>query len=371
MRIVIDGRMSGERWTGIGLYGRHLIEQLQQVDQENEYIVLLARAEFDQWKSAAPNFEPVLANYKVYGLAEQLILPFKLLRLRPDLVHFLHFNAPCLWRGRRVVTIHDLTYFDYLITTKTGLARLPYILKHWGMRWVVGWVVSDARIVTPTEATKAKLIKRYNRGLWRVKSSDVTVTPEAVDPPEKLPTHTLTHRPANLLYVGNLYPYKNVGALIKALPKIRQVLPGTTLTIVGQTSGFGDQLKRQAADLGLGEAVKFEGFVTPSQLATRYGAATLFVFPSLAEGFGLPPLEAMAQGTPVLAARASCLPEVLGSVAHFFDPTDPGDLAKNAIELLNDPKKLVQLQTRGFAHIKTFSWQRMAEQTLGVYKSRV
>lgn len=371
MRIVIDGRMTGERWTGIGLYGRRLIEQLQQIDRENEYVVLLARTEFDQWQSTAPNFKPVLANYRVYGLAEQLLLPFKLLGLRPDLVHFLHFNAPCLWRGRRVVTIHDLTLFDYSTTTKTGLARLPYTLKNWGMRWIVGWVVSDARVVTPTEATKDKLIKRYDRGLWRVKARNVTVTPEAVDLPEKLPAHSLTHRPAKLLYVGNLYPHKNVTTLIKAMPMIRRALPGTTLSIVGQTPGFGDRLKQQAVDLGLGEAVKFEGFVAPGDLTELYAAATVFVFPSLAEGFGLPPLEAMAQGTPVLAARASCLPEVLGSAADFFDPTDPSDLARNAIELLNDPKKLVQLQTKGFAHIKSFSWQRMAEQTLGVYKSRV
>src|SRR5690242_13332158 len=110
MKIAIDARMLGPRWTGIGLYSRKLLEQLQALDHQNQYLVLLDREQYQDWQPTAKNFTKVLAPYKVYGLAEQLLLPLKLFRLRPDLVHFLHFNVPVFYHGKKVVTIHDTTY---------------------------------------------------------------------------------------------------------------------------------------------------------------------------------------------------------------------------------------------------------------------
>lgn len=364
MKIVIDGRMTGERWTGIGLYGRKLIEQLQQIDRTNQYIILLDREEYGAWRPSAPNFRKVLAPYKVYGFGEQIVLPFKLWALKPDLIHFLHFNLPIVYRSRRIVTIHDTTLVDFNTSPGGLLTDLKYRIKRLGMLGVLRFGITANTIITPSQATKDSLVKRYGSGLGK----HITVTHEAVDLPSQPSTHPLTHRPAKLLYVGNLYPYKNVGLILQALPQIIAALPGTTLTIVGQTPSFSERLEAQSRKLGLDQAVNFAGFARPSQLDRLYTETTLFIFPSLSEGFGLPPLEAMAHGTPVLAARASCLPEILGSAAHYFDPHNPRDLAQKTTELLNDSKKLVDMQSKGFAQLKKYSWKHMAEQTLEVYK---
>jgi glycosyltransferase involved in cell wall biosynthesis len=155
---------------------------------------------------------------------------------------------------------------------------------------------------------------------------------------------------------------------VEAFEQTRAHKAGVKLVLCGQTPYFLDQIKAQVERAGLQDAVIFTGYATDGELATLYQQAEAYVFPSLCEGFGLPGLEAMAYGTPVLAARASSLPEVLGEAADYFDPLDVADMTRALDELLANPARQQQLRGAGPARVKEFSWRRMAEETLAVYQ---
>ncbi len=171
-----------------------------------------------------------------------------------------------------------------------------------------------------------------------------------------------------ILYVGNYYPYKNVGRMIEAYAKSDAHARGLKFVIVGGTDYFRQQLDNLVDHLGLNQAVIFAGRVSDEQLAALYQHAELYVFPSLSEGFGLPGLEAMTHGTPVLSSNATCLPEVYGDAAEYFDPLDTTDMQTKLDSLLNDPKRLKELSVAGFSQSSHFSWSQMARLTLAVYK---
>ena len=325
-------------------------------------MVLLDRGNFEHWQAPAPNITKVLAPYKIYGLAEQLLLPLKLWRLRPDLVHFLH-NVPISYRGRRVVVVHDTTMVDFDLAPAGRLKALKYRVKRWAMLLAFRATASADMVVVPSKATKERLLVLLK---GRLEAARITVIYEAIDHPAPKVRALDTARPT-LLYVGTLFPFKNVGAILEAMSELVRRRPDVRLRIIGSTPRFNQSLHDQVERLGLGASVELAGFVSEAEKMKAYRAATLFIFPSLSEGFGLPPLEAMGQGLPVLAAQASALPEVLAGGADYFDPHDPKDLAKRVDELLGDPKRLTELQRRGFERLGNFSWRRMAEQTLEVY----
>jgi glycosyltransferase involved in cell wall biosynthesis len=362
-RIVIDGRMLG--WTGIGRYTKSLLEELEQLDADNSYVVLIQRKDWSRWTPAQPNFQRFEVNINPYSFGEQLRLPWILYGLRADMVHFLNFNSPLLYLRKRVVTIHDLTLLDFKNYRGDGWKKLVYELKYLVMRVVFRAAVTAAtKIITDTEYNKDELLTRNYAPAAKITAIHLG-TP-------RLPAVTAHSRPANqspyLLYVGNLYPYKNILRVIEALPQLLIKYPTLSFIIVGDEDVFSRELHRRIKELRLEQAVVFTGFVSDSELADYYRRATLYVFPSLSEGFGLPPLEAMSYGLPVVAANASCLPEVCGEAAAYFNPHDVADITRVINESLGDPKRLAALKAAGLKRIKTFSWKRMAEQTLAVYK---
>lgn len=363
MRVVIDARMLG--WTGIGRYTKNLLDNLQQIDRQNDYFVLLSDTK--AWQPSADNFTSVIANYKPYGLAEQLIMPLKLLTLKPDLVHFPHFTAPLLYFGKYVITLHDLTLVHFKNVRGGALARLVYETKYWLMRGILrNALYGAAHIITDTEFVKNDVLQSYRPRLRRDK---ITPTPLAVE--QKLITKHSTAPGINrpfLLHVGNSYPNKNLHALISAFTIVAQTSPDLSLVLVGQEDYFYAQLREQVEKSDLKGKVHFPGRVPDDQLSFLYKNAEAFVFPSLSEGFGLPPLEAMAYGTPVISSNASCMPEVLGDAATYFDPTDVNDMATKISALLDDKKELARLRQAGPGRVKLFSWKKMAKQTLAVYQ---
>jgi len=365
MRIVIDARMMSPRWTGIGLYSRQLIAELQQLDHTNEYIVLVDDEMFKTWAPTAPNFRKVLASYKVYGFGEQLSLPWKLRGLKPDVVHFLHFNVPVFYRSRRVVTIHDTTMIDFSLSPGGLAGALKYGIMHPAMLLAYRAATTATQIITPSQGTKNALVKRYGARL----AKRMTVTHEAATYTEPLEPRALPTNQPLVLYVGNFYPYKNIGVVIQAWPSVIAQHPGAKLRLIGATPRFSDRVKAQINQLGIGTSVEMPGFVSDLELAGAYRRATLFVFPSLSEGFGLPPLEAMVAGVPVIAAKASCLPEVLGDAAVFADPAEPEDWAAQINGLLDAPQRLAELQQHGYNRLRSFSWAKMAAETVAVYKA--
>jgi glycosyltransferase involved in cell wall biosynthesis len=364
VRIVIDARML--YWTGVALYTLELLKNLEQLDRENEYLVLVRPEDWDKWKPSAGNFRKVEAAINPYTFAEQLQLPGLIRGLKPDLVHFTASNTPLLYGGRRVVTVHDLTLLDFDTARGSGLGKSLRGLKRLPFR-VVLW--NNARgasvIITVTDYVRQQMVKRWSMPVKRLR-----VTYEAIDPEWDKPEPIGKYQVGDdyLFYVGTYYPYKNVGSSVDAFAQVAPKFPKLQLVLAGQGDYFRTELMQRVKMLGLSSRVKFLGRVTDGEKMTLYRGARAYLNPSLSEGFGLQGLEAMATGVPVLAAKASCLPEVYGNAALYFDPQDSKDQASAMERVLSDKELHAKLVKAGHERLKHFSWKTTAEQTLEVYR---
>lgn len=365
MKIVIDGRMVG--WTGIGRYTSELIDHLQRLDHDSEYVIVVLPQDRERFPKLPANFSLHTADIKPYSLKEQLSLPSILNSLDADLVHFVHFSAPILYRRPRIITIHDLTLVHYKTNRGNGLARIKFELKYWGMRAVLWSAIKrSVALITVTRWVKEDIMSTYGSGLGdRIFPIHLSAEAKLAEP-EPLDQFKLDS--PFLLYVGNYYPHKNIDRLLEAFAILAQQGPDLKLVLVGQENYFLDQLRLQAKELKIGDRILTPGRISDGELAALYMQAKLFVFPSLSEGFGLPPLEAMAAGTPVISSNATCLPEVLGDAAAYFDPHDPIDMAAKISGLLDDATELERLRRAGLEQVKRFSWETMTKETLEVYK---
>lgn len=364
MKIIIDGRMLN--WTGVGRYSTHLLEQLERLDQKNEYLVLVLAKDFDAWKPSNANFQRVVANFQPYSLGEQFGLALLLYRQRADLVHFPSFNQPILYRGKKITTINDLTLVEYKNIRGGGIKRLLYTIKYRVMKLVLAKAISSSNLlITYTEHVKQQLVREY-----LVPQNKITAIPLAADTIKKHAESIVRLRIKEpfLLYVGNSYPHKNLERLLAAFVQISAKHPDLSLVLAGAEDYFYEQLKQVSIAKGLSDKVIFTGFVHDGELLTLYKKAKLLVFPSLSEGFGLPPLEAMAHGTPVAASRVSCLPEVLGDAVAYFDPMSAHDIAQKVIRLLDNPAELDELNQRAESQLKKFDWEKTGEQTIALYR---
>ena len=361
MKIAIDARILS---TGTGRYVERLLHHLQEIDTANEYVVLLLPADLDRWHPRAPNFSPAIADIRPSGFAEQLRFARQLHALEPDVVHFTSPQHPLAYRRPHVVTVHDLTLLDFVSRHHRGVLKSFYAhdVKRAVFRGVLWWTVRRAdAVITPTRYVRDQLIRRFGGD-----AAKMHVTPEGAEPLAADPV------PANygqtedyLLSVGNAFPYKNLWRLVQAFGRLDR--PGLSLVLVGRRDVFAERLERQTIEAGI-DGVTFAGHVPDAELAWLYQHARLFVFPSLSEGFGLPPLEAMHYGLPVLSSDASCLPEVLGDGARYFDPTDTDGLARSIELLLDDPDQLERLRRAGAEVVKRYPWRRLAERTLAIYE---
>ncbi len=375
MRIGIDARFFGLVGKGLGRYTERLIENLERVEGEHEFTIFLRKENFDLYRPASPRFRKVLADFRWYSLAEQLRFPPLLRREKIDLMHFPHFNVPVLTPCPFVVTIHDLILFRYPTRRATTLNAMTYGLKYAAYRATIALAAWRARaIVTVSECTKRDIVREL-----KVKPERVTVTYEAADGVEigqlTIPG-TYDPRAKGIvkpyfLYVGNAYPHKNLERLLEVFASLRKERLDAQLVLVGKMDHFYARLKEEAGRLGLLEKsdVVFYGYAEEAELAELYRRARAYVFPSLLEGFGLPPLEAMRYGTPVAAAGNSCLPEILGDAAVYFDPEDSADMAKAMRAVFTDEALRGRLAEKGKRRVERFSWRECAERTYRTYLS--
>jgi glycosyltransferase involved in cell wall biosynthesis len=367
MRIVIDGRWIKQ--TGIGRYLQKTLSCLLELDKKNTYLLLVRSCDLPDIKLRAKNLELIKADYPWYGLAEQSKFLNLINSLKPDLVHFTNFNMPLMYKGKFVVTIHDLTLLNFKNINKQKILPSLYYVKDLAMRKVLKKAASDSfAIFTPTKFIKKQIVQKY-----KLDSSKVIVTPEATEPKVRI-TKTADlgsmgiNRPF-ILYVGNAYPHKNLERLILAYGKlITDYLLDYQLVIVGKKDSFRDQIEQDVNKAKLNDKVIFTGFVGDAILHYLYKSAEIYVFPSLSEGFGLPGLEAMSYDLPVVSSDATCLPEVFGDAALYFDPRNIDDMARKMAELISDDKLKSKLVRLGRARIKIFSWDITAKKTLNIYK---
>ena len=364
MRIGIDARKLHD--FGIGTYIRNLLRELARIDQQTEYVLLCGQEDTGVAETLGANFRCVAATSGHYSIAEQLAVPMAVRRERLDLFHAPHYVLPVLTPTRSVVTIHDcihLMFPDYL------RHRLAHAYAHASL-WTAAH--QSDRIFTVSEQSKRDILK-----FFKVPPDKIVVTPNAIDdrfssPPSEehivqtRERYQLSH--TYLLYVGNIKPHKNLERLIEAFHLVRQQgRPELELVIIGDEISKMQSLRRAVHKYQLHRYIRFLGFVPDKTLAVLYRLASVFVFPSLYEGFGLPPLEAMASGTPVVTSNVSSLPEVVGDAAVLVDPYSAEAIAAGILEVLRSTHLREELKRRGFERVKAYSWQRSAQRVREVY----
>lgn len=372
MRIGIDARFFGPIGKGLGRYTQKLVEKLEKLDLVNEYLVFLKKENFDEYQPQNPNFKKVLADYKWYSISEQLSMPRLLRKYKLDLVHFPHFNVPFLYKEKFVVTIHDLILIHFPTIKNTTLNPLYYWIKFIAYRLIINFAIGRSeKIIAVSEFTKKDIVENYEN----IPLEKIIVTHEACEDfcmlsPNKdveiLKRYAIIK--PYLIYVGNAYPHKNLEKLVGAFSSLHEKHPDLSLVLVGKEDYFYRRLKDVVAKKGI-DRVVFVGYVPDYDLDTLFHNAKAFVFPSLYEGFGLPPLEAMAKGLPVICSDHPCMREILGESAYYFNGKIEAAIAK-AIDLVllnNDLQN--KIREAGYRQIKKYSWKKMAEETMGVYKS--
>ncbi len=370
MRIALDARFWGLEHAGLGRYTMNLIQQLARQDQKNEYFLLLREKYFRSLRALGKNFFPLRAEAPPHSLREQILLPFILRRLKPDLVHYLYFIVPIASRQKFVVTIHDLIKHRHAGGEATTLPRYQFYLKYAAYRFDMWWAVRRSqRIIVPTN-----YVRRQIQSYYGLDEEKIVVTYEGAADDFKKVAGTEKEKkailaryqlqPPYLLYVGNVYPYKNIPALLAALSLLP---PPITLAIACARSVFTAKLKQLVEKNKLQKRVKLLGFVPDQDLAVLYNQALAFVSASLDEGFGITPLEAMAAGTAVVVSRAACFPETCGSAALYFDPHSPQEIAAQVKLLYHSPSLRQKLIAAGQKNLQRFSWVKMAQETLAVY----
>jgi len=364
MRIGIDARNDG---TGIGRYTFSLVRELAQIDQDNDYVLFLSSRRYATYIAPAPNFRAVEADIPWFTLREQLLLPRLVARERLDLIHYPSVTVPLLATTPFVVTIHDLNYLNK--TSIFGDARSARrTLLTAGYRLELKKVRRARRLIAVSGATRDALVSALG-----VDSKKVTVTYEAADLREDEGDRTVLERNGIaspfFLYIGNAYPYKNLHRLIDAFTSLRGRVPEDfQLVLAGDHEEFAASLRERTKRNGIERQVIFTGPVSDAELVALYDAARAYVFVSLSEGFGLPGLEAMAAGVPVIAARAGSLPEIYGDAALYCDPRDTESIASALVEIASDEDLHLRLSAVGRKRAAEFSWTRAAEQTLAVYR---
>jgi glycosyltransferase involved in cell wall biosynthesis len=358
MRVIIDARESG---TSTGRYIDKLVEYLHKLKPEFEIVILAKSHRLEFFKAIAPRFKVERCDYKEFTYGEQYGLTWQLYGMKADLVHFNAPQQPVLYFGRAVTTVHDLTTIRFNNPSKNYLV---YKFKQRVYKWVVKRVAKKSiRLITPSKYVKDDLAKYAG-----VDPAKITVTNEAADKITAAaePVKDLVGKKF-IMYVGRPLPHKNLPRLAETFEQIKKTHPDLKLVLAGKKDALFERLERRVKKQGI-SGVVFTGFVSEGQLLWLYQNCAAYVFPSLSEGFGLPGLEAMQAGAPVVSSNASCLPEIYGNAAHYFNPKDQADMAGKISEVLDNPELRASLISAGKVQAGKYSWQRMAEQTLAVYK---
>jgi len=374
MRIGIDARFFGIRQKGLGRYTQKLIEKLEQITPQDgcEYFVFLKKENFAEYQPRNSNFKKVLADYHWYTLAEQIFFPLTLYKYNLDLVHFPHFNVPIFYFKKFIVTIHDLTLLHFPTVKNSTLHPIFYRVKFFAYRLVIWRAISRAKwIIAISKFTQDDIISHYGAS----SAGKISITYEACEDycllslekaGDILQKYAIL-RPY-LIYVGNAYPHKNLERLAFAFAEVAKEEKNLQLVFVGKDDYFYQRLR----DLVLANEIAgviFLSDVNDCDLDSLFQHSLANVFPSLYEGFGLPPLEAMSKGVPVISSDHPCMREVLGKSAYFFDGEKIEAMADAIKKIIGDVDLRQELIEKGFEQVKKYSWKKMARETLAIYQN--
>ena len=361
--IVLDTRIIE---TSTGRYMQRLLEGINDTyapEDGHRYTALLPSQYVAKWQERLPNITIVGADQKWYTFAEQWSFYWQLKGLKPDLVHFTMPQQPLLWTGPAVTTIHDVTLirFDNIAPDENATV---YHVKKFVFHTLLRIVMPRAKaIFTPTEFVRQDLGEFFGRQYI----NKIHVTPLAGEIPDETPEPLQAFvNTSYLAVVGNGFPYKNVWRVIDAFSMLKKQHPDLKLLIAGKKDAFYQELEQKAAIANIPD-VHFLGFVSDGEKRWLLQHAVAYVTASYSEGFCVPVLEAMIEGTPVVSSNASCLPEVAGDAGLFFNPDSSEELAAQVTKLLEDESLRQEVILRGKARAVSYSWARMVEQTHDVY----
>ncbi|MDP9053788.1 MAG: glycosyltransferase family 4 protein [Acidobacteriota bacterium] len=386
MNIAIDVRRV--RDFGVGTYIRNLLQALAAAGASHRYYLICALADAAQFAHLPPNFETVLYARADAARVDHLALPNLIRRLRADVTHIPFHRVPLLLNKPYVVTIHDLSSLFYddasgLLHAVRGF-RLRRGLERAGRIIAVsGATQRDVMNLVPDCAAKVRLIYNAPDPIFMLRQgppsaandSSVTGAKDAKDAARE--RHRILERYQIrypfLLYAGSIRPQKNIPRLIEAFAVARSSLEShggfrdLRLIVIGDEISRHPDVRRAVIHSRVEHCVRFLGFLPFETLRIFHELATAFVFPSLYEGFGLPPLEAMASGTPVIASAVSSLPEVVGGAAMLVNPENVFDIARGISEVLLNDSLREELILKGRKQAASFSWARTAEDVLKLY----
>lgn len=357
-KIILDARESG---TSTGRYIDKLVENLHALKPKHEFIILTNPHRLGYMSKIAPDFTALSAPHKEFTFDEQLGFKKQLEELKPDLVHFGLVQQPVLYKGRVVTTIHDLTTVRFRNPDKN---MMVFKIKQQIYKMVIKRAArKSSMVITPSEFVKKDVLS-----FTHVEASKITVTHEAADAiPDKAEAVAGLTGQEFIMYVGRPTPHKNLERLIESFVLLQKDHLELKLVLAGKRDANYKRIEASVAARGLRNVV-FTDFLSEGQLRWLYENCLAYVFPSLSEGFGLPGLEAMVHGAPVVSSNATCLPEVYGPAAHYFDPYNVPAMANAINDVLTDRKLRQELIDKGLEQVKKYSWRKMAEQALEVYE---
>lgn len=356
MHIAIDARIIN---SSTGRYVERLVTYLQDIDTQNQYSILVPTKDKEYWKPRNSNFTVRTVDFDNYSFSEQIGFKKYLNKLNADLVHFCMPQQPLGYRGKKVTTFHDMTLLKTYNSDKNWLV---FHAKQKVGKYVFKKVAQDSNhLIAISEFTKKELTE-----LEPASAEKTTVIYESSDVLQVAPKKIVVPFKKYILYVGQQSDYKNIKRLgdahqllLAKYPDLGLVLAGkkNTAAITNETY-FNQQHYKN---------IHYTDFVSDAELSWLYAHAQAYIFPSLMEGFGLPGLEAMGYGTPVISSNATSLPEVQGQAAHYFDPTDTNDIAEAIDQVLRDDKLRTRLSKAGYKQIKKYSWKKQAKETHAIY----
>jgi glycosyltransferase involved in cell wall biosynthesis len=364
MRIGIDARIVYYARGGIRNYVLHLLDVLPSLDVDTDYYVLHSRKDHPPPLSGT-NLRPVPCWTPSHHRLERWALGVEIARLGLDLLHTTDFIPPALGPRRSVITVHDLNflYYPQFLTAESH--------RYYNQR--IEWAVRRAdHILADSHATKSDLVSLLNVPLEKITVVHLAADPAFRPLPDAEARRVATQyglEPGYLLFVGTLEPRKNLPGLLQAYRRLLDAeVTAAPLVLIGGKGWLYDEVFERVKVLHLHGRVRFLHDVPDADLPAMYNAASLLATPSFYEGFGLPALEAMACGTPVVVADRASLPEVVGEAGLLVNPDDPDGIAQALARVLTDESLRARMQELGLAQAGCFTWERATRATLAVYR---
>ena len=368
MRIAIDAHSVGTKLGGNESYAVNLIESLAQIDEVNDYTLYVTTAEArDRFHERWPNFKVRYTLPHTPLIRIPLTLSAELRKHPVDVLH-VQFTAPPFCPCPVVVSIHDLS-FEHLPQTfkRRSRTQLRLTVRHSARR--------AAKILTLSEHTRRDIIETYGIEPTRITAIPLAAPGHFAPVEDYRELQRVRHNYGidgpYILSVGSIQPRKNLTRLVNAYATLRGKYAQTELpklVLVGKRAWLYDETLRTLEQTGVSESVVLTGYVPEADLPALYSGALCFVYPSFFEGFGLPPLEAMKCGTPVIVGNKTSLPEVVGDAGVTVDPFDTSSIAAAIESLINDSVLRRELSVKGRKRAETFDWLETARQTLAIYE---